>query len=78
MCDENTDFLVEDILMFEKLNIELPNYLKKMGIHITIKDIPHLNTSENRGTYREYYDNETKKRVSELYSYEIKKFGYSF
>ncbi|MCK4678323.1 MAG: sulfotransferase family 2 domain-containing protein [Bacteroidales bacterium] len=78
ICDDNGNFLVDDVLMYEKLNEDLPNYLDNLGINITAEDIPHLNASQNRSAYRDYFDEDTKKRVSELYAYEISRFGYNF
>ena len=45
---------------------------------MTEDDIPHLNASKKRRGYKAYYDQETKKRVSELYDYEIRRFNYRF
>lgn len=73
-----SNILVRDVLMFEHLTRDLPDYLGSIGIHIAAKDIPHLNASDNRNDYRKYYCEDTKRRVSELYSYEIERFGYAF
>ena len=78
IADESGNFLVEDILMFEKLSKDLPSYLDNLGINITAEDIPHLNASRKRGEYRDCYDEDTKQRVSALYAYEISRFGYRF
>ena len=56
LCDKEGNFLVKDILMFEKLSSDLPEYLKGLGISITSKDIPHLNFSNSRREYRKYYN----------------------
>nr|VFJ62230.1 MAG: Sulfotransferase family protein [Candidatus Kentron sp. DK] len=78
ICDKGEDFLVEDVLVFEKLYTELPNYLSGLGIYITSSDIPYLNASDNRGEYRAYYDEDTKERVAKLYNHDITRFGYGF
>lgn len=78
LCDADGHFLVEDILMFETLGDDLPSYLNELGISITSRDIPNLNSSEYRREYKEYYDDQSKKRITELYRYEIERFGYSF
>lgn len=70
--------LVNDVLQFERLEQDIPNYLGKLGLEISAEDIPHLNASESRNDYRKYYCEDTRKRVSELYRYEIERFGYSF
>jgi hypothetical protein len=76
--DNGGNALVEDILMYEKLNEDLRSYLDSLGIKMTSEDMPRLNVSEDRGNYRDYYDHETRKRVEELYAYEIQRFGYHF
>lgn len=78
VCDDNGNFLVEDILRFENLTEELTGYLNRSGIHIRPEEIPHLHATRDRRDYREYYDEATMKRVAELYAYEIDRFGYSF
>jgi hypothetical protein len=77
-CDENGDFLVRDVLRFEQLHAELPSYLADFGIHVPADQIPHLNASKSRRSYREYYDTDTKARVEQLYRYEIDRFDYTF
>jgi hypothetical protein len=78
ICDEKGNFLVDDVLMFEKLERDLPSYLKELGITISSEDIPHLNITKGRKPYMDYYDDETRKIIEDLYSYEIERFGYTF
>ena len=78
IADEKGNVLVDDILMYEKLSEELPSYLANLGINITAEDIPHLNATKERREYRDYYDEDTKKRVRDLYTYEISRFDYHF
>lgn len=78
LCDREGNFLVNEILMFERLADELPKFLSRFDISITAEDIPHLNASVDRLDYRKYYDEESKNRVRELYKYEFERFGYSF
>ncbi|RDV24234.1 hypothetical protein DXV75_14545 [Alteromonas aestuariivivens] len=78
LCDEKGNFLVDDILMYENLKTELPNFLKKLNISISEDDIPHLNASANRNKYRKYCDDELKDKIEHLYPYEFNRFGYSF
>lgn len=77
-CDSNGRQLVHDILMFENLKNDLPNYLFSLGIQITADHIPHLNASNSKKHYREYYNTATHNRVKHLYINEIEQFGYSF
>lgn len=78
LCDEDGNFLVDDVLMFEKMETELPKYLKELGISIKRKDIPHMNPSSGRINYIEYYSPETQNKVEETYSYEIERFKYKY
>lgn len=78
LCDKNGEFLVDDILKFEELSDVLPKFLTDAGISITSADIPHLNGSDDRLGYREYYNDELVETVSNLYKYEIERFDYSF
>lgn len=76
--DEAGDPLVDDIMIFEKLDSMLPRYLQSIGVRVGAGDIPHLNASTNRGNYRAYYDEATRRRVHDVYCATIKRFGYSF
>ena len=78
ICDDKGQFLVRDILQFEYLAKQLPDYLKQAGIDLPSDSLPHLNASKSRRLYRDYYDAESEARVSMLYQYEIKRFGYAF
>lgn len=78
ICDDSNNILVDDILRFEHLEKDISNYLGKLNIVTKMQHIPHLNASENRRDYRKYYTPETRRRIAELYRYEIDKFGYSF
>ena len=63
-------------VMFENLASDLPPYLRSIGIEVAEGQIPHLNRSEGRAAYRDYYDAETIELVARVYSYEIERFGY--
>ena len=76
--DSDGKLLCDKILKFEKMGVELPEILSKFGIDIDSSQIPHLNASENRFKYREYYDERLKKDVQDLYHYEFENFDYSF
>jgi hypothetical protein len=78
ICSDRGDFLVEDILMYETFTVELPGYLRKLDLSIVSEDIPLLNCSQNRKEYRQYYNEKTKEKISNLYAYEINRFGYKF
>lgn len=76
--DEDQKNLDVDVLQFEKIYDELAQYLLQFGIKVTAQHVPHLNSSENRGKYREYYTDQLRERIADLYALEIDMFGYTF
>lgn len=76
--DENQKNLDVDVLQFENIYEDLTKYLLQFGVKVTREHIPHLNSSENRGKYREYYTDELRERIANLYAQEIDRFGYEF
>jgi hypothetical protein len=75
--DHDGTCLVDDILMFENLSEELPQYLQRIGIDVSAQQIPVLGASGIQG-YGQYYDEQTRNLVKSLYQYEIERFGYRF
>jgi hypothetical protein len=54
--------------------------MDRLKINLDLK-IPHLNNSDKyieRKNYREYYDEETKNLIEELFRWDIENFGYIF
>jgi hypothetical protein len=49
---------------------------ERLGLPPT-EDVPHLNRSR-RGSYRDYYNDATRKRVAEVFAKDIDAFGYTF
>lgn len=78
ICDEDGEFLVDDVLPFEHLHTALPDYLRQMGILVNQDKIPILNASANRQPYAHYYTDETRREVEMRYAYEIERFSYAF
>lgn len=78
VCDTAGNLLIDDILEFEQLSTQLPNYLQKLGVTLPSSTIPKLNGSPSRNTYQHYYDSKTRHRVSTMYQFEIERFGYKF
>ena len=68
---------MDDILRFEMLTLELPEYLLRLGIDIQAEEIPRMGASGIR-SYRSFYDDSTQRFVTSFYQYEIERFGYSF
>lgn len=77
VCDKEGNALVEDILMFEKLDVELPGFLESLGVPVDSDELAVLNRSGIE-SYRAFYDDDTSAFVAEFYRYEIERFGYRF
>lgn len=73
--DKEGNALVEDILMFEKLDVELPRLLGSIGVPIDSSELAVLNRSGIE-SYRAFYDDDTSAFVAEFYRHEIERFGY--
>ena len=73
--DDNGETIVNHILKFENFNMEVSKILNKLDIEFDA--ILHLNKGI-RKHYSEYYDNETKEFVADMYSQDIKLLGYSY
>ena len=78
ICNENGEYLVDDVLRFEALTAALPAYLAQFGITVGPHAIPQFNVSEGRRSYADYYDAESRQHVENVYRYEIDRFGYRF
>jgi len=73
---KNDNLLVDHVGKYENLKDEWNFICEKLGVGI---DIPHINKcSRPNKHYRDYYDNETKEYVSEVYKKDIETFGYEF
>ena len=88
--DKDENLLVDYIGKFENLQIDFEHVCKKINLEKII--LPHINKSKkynfllqllNRKHikfkhYSEYYDNETKQVVADLYKEDIERFSYTF
>ncbi len=77
-CDKDGHCVIDDFMVFEKLECQLPVYLDQWGIHVSAAAIPHMNASLNRRAYRRYYSDHVRKIAEGLYRYEIERFNYQF
>lgn len=77
--DNNGNIIVNDIILYENMNVDLPNYLSEIGINIDNNGIDLNNESKARQNYQNYFDSEELiEKVAAMYDYEIKKFNYQF
>lgn len=84
ISDKSGCVLVDKIIKLEDIDKVLPKMLfKKFGIRI--KKIPKTNQGKYKSQkktsdrkYRKYYDDESRKIVENLYSYELDTFNYEF
>ena len=66
--------VVDSICRFENLENDFATVARRIGRQATL---PHLNSSRH-GLYREYYDAETARIISDRFQKDIEAFGYSF
>ncbi len=74
--DENGRWLVDEVLRFESLDVEVPRLLSTLGLSGAI--MPRLNESRHRLSYRRYYNRRSRDCVARLYAEDIGRFGYAF
>jgi len=78
--DKNGNRMVDIVIKIEELDNLFEIISKLLEIKLNKKDLNiKLNSSSRPNkTYREYYDDETKKIVQEMFKYEIEYFSYIF
>jgi hypothetical protein len=73
---ENDNLLVDYVGRFENLEYEWKFICKKIG---TKNTLPHIHKrSRSNKHYREYYNDETRGYISEVYKKDLEIFGYKF
>lgn len=78
---DGTNLLVDQVVPLSQINHELPKLLQKLGLPNVPTSIPRHNIGRygSKGRdWKTYYDADTKKKVAQLYHWELDKFGYSF
>lgn len=73
--DEEGVYGVHDFLMIETIDQYLPPLLADLGIEVG--EAPHLNATDGRD-YRDYFSEEAREIVAEVFSSDIEQGGYSF
>ncbi|WP_282167890.1 sulfotransferase family 2 domain-containing protein [Shewanella japonica] len=74
ILDDEGNPLVDFIGRFESLDIDVSKIFNKLNITSTL---PHINQG-NRDSYHQFYDEESKGMVAELFSKDIAYFNYQF
>ena len=75
ICDRNGKILVNRILRFEKLTDDFNALANEMNVVVRL---PHVKKSKRKKDMRQYYDEESVLIISDLFSADIKTFGYKF
>lgn len=73
--DRKIETIVKRVLRYESLDEHFPMLMTELSIRGV--QMPHVNKSK-RGSYRDYYDEESKQIIADLYEVDIKLFGYDF
>lgn len=67
------------VLRFEHLHSDFQLLLQRLQLDPAHYKLPHVNRSErDKRGYRQYYNEETRALVAEIYADDIAKFGYEF
>lgn len=75
ILDDNGDLLVDDVFKLENMADNVSQLSAKVGVDFS--QLPHNNKGV-RKPYREYYTNETKEIVADMYRHDIDYFDYQF
>ena len=75
-CDENGNCIVDYVIPIEKIDIELPKLLKRLGINYN-DNIPRSNKTSHK-RYQFYFNDESRKLIEEKYKKDIEIGGYVF
>lgn len=68
--------MIDKVYKLENISSMIDDLNTKLGVQISL---PHKNKTQNRSSdYREYYTDETKNIVGNIYQQDIKLFNYSF
>jgi len=75
ICDHNGKVLVNRILRFEKLADDFNALANEMNV---VSRLPHVKKSKRKKDMRQYYDEESVLIIGDIFSDDIKMFGYKF
>ena len=74
---ENDKLIVDKIYKFEELDAAMADIFDRLGI-TDFEPLTKTKTSKRKAGYREYYTDETRAIVADVFSKEIDAFGYAF
>ncbi len=75
--DEDGRPLVDEVIKLEEIESRLPPLLERLGVPLP-RLVPWTGRGRYRGSYRAYYDDETRELVGALYEEDIERFDYAF
>lgn len=76
VLNDQGHLMVGRLLRFERLQLDFDALCNSLDE--PQRTLPHMNDGYRRGSYRQYYDNETRELVGELYERDIKAFCYQY
>jgi len=77
MTDKDGNLMVDYVIRMETMKSDLPSIVDNHWKNFDIDYDIHLNTTKHK-PYWEYYSDETKEKVDELFKEDIEMFGYEF
>jgi chondroitin 4-sulfotransferase 11 len=75
LSDDRGELLVDFIGRFERLAEDFAEICRRLSI--PSRPLPH-ESRMRRGPYAGYYDEETRRRVAEIFARDVERFGYTF
>ncbi|MEA1989603.1 MAG: sulfotransferase family 2 domain-containing protein, partial [Pseudomonadota bacterium] len=74
ITDKEGNIIVDEVIRFENLEQEFHDVMKKLSLNLYL---PHVNSTK-RGSYRDYYDEETAEIVRSWFMRDIEYFKYTY
>ena len=75
--DEDGRPLVDEVIKLEEIESRLPPLFERLGVPLP-RRVPWTGRGRYRGSYRAYYDDETRELVGALYEEDVERFDYAF
>ena len=74
--DDQGNQIVDMVLRFEELPDCIHQFRGKLGLPPA--EMPHINITQRKPDYREYYDDESRELVERIFAEDLERFGYGF